>query len=218
MSLSHKITGKTILIVGGGLLQVPIIQTSKMMKLTTVVADMNGEAPGMKICDIPMVMSTKDIEGMVRESKKLSTKIKIDGVITAGTDASMTVAAVANALDLPGIRYVDAEAASNKVKMRERLKKAGIPLPGFAPVWSLSDTRDALEFLNFPLVMKPADNMGARGVIKVENREELQAAFKTRKKIFSYGRDDFRRIYARSGSFCGRSHLEWEFCNHWNRR
>ncbi|UOG39048.1 alpha-hydroxy-acid oxidizing protein [Leptospira noguchii] len=187
MSLSHKITGKTILIVGGGLLQVPIIQTAKMMKLTTVVADMNGEAPGMKICDVRMVMSTKDIEGMVRESKKLATKIKIDGVITAGTDASMTVAAVANALDLPGIRYVDAEAASNKVKMRERLKKAGIPLPGFAPVWSLSDTRDALEFLNFPLVMKPADNMGARGVIKVENREELQAAFKHAKKYSPTG-------------------------------
>lgn len=76
MSLSHKITGKTILIVGGGLLQVPIIQTSKMMKLTTVVADMNGEAPGMKICDIPMVMSTKDIEGMVRESKNSPLKSK----------------------------------------------------------------------------------------------------------------------------------------------
>lgn len=172
---------------GGGLLQVPIIQTARMMKLTTVVADMNGGAPGMKVCDIPMVMSTKDIEGMVRESKKLATKIKIDGVITAGTDASMTVAAVANALDLPGIRYVDAEAASNKVKMRERLKKAGIPLPGFAPVWSLSDTRDALEFLKFPLVMKPADNMGARGVIKVENREELQAAFKHAKKYSPTG-------------------------------
>ncbi|EMY13766.1 hypothetical protein LEP1GSC043_3780 [Leptospira weilii str. Ecochallenge] len=70
MSLSHKIAGKTILIVGGGLLQVPIIQTARMMKLTTVVADMNADAPGMKICDIPMVMSTKDIEGMVRESKK----------------------------------------------------------------------------------------------------------------------------------------------------
>ncbi|PJZ30091.1 alpha-hydroxy-acid oxidizing protein [Leptospira kmetyi] len=187
MSLSHKITGKTILIVGGGLLQVPIIQTARMMKLTTVVADMNGDALGMKICDVPMVMSTKDIEGMVRESKKLATKIKIDGVITAGTDASMTVAAVANALDLPGIRYVDAEAASNKVKMRERLKKAGIPLPGFAPVWSLSDTREALEFLKFPLVMKPADNMGARGVIKVENREELQAAFKHAKKYSPTG-------------------------------
>ncbi|WP_032927737.1 alpha-hydroxy-acid oxidizing protein [Leptospira santarosai] len=187
MSLSRKIAGKTILIVGGGLLQVPIIQTARMMKLTTVVADMNAQAPGMKICDVPMAMSTKDIEGMVRESKKLATKIKIDGVITAGTDASMTVAAVANALDLPGIRYVDAEAASNKVKMRERLKKAGIPLPGFAPVWSFSDTREALEFLKFPLVMKPADNMGARGVIKVETREELQAAFKHAKKYSPTG-------------------------------
>ncbi|MEI7011912.1 alpha-hydroxy-acid oxidizing protein [Leptospira licerasiae] len=186
-SVSKKIAGKTILIIGGGLLQVPIIQTAKTMLLRTVVADMNPEAPGLKICDLPLVMSTKDIEGMVREAKKLSTTTKIDGVITAGTDASMTVAAVANALDLPGIRFVDAEAASNKVKMRERLKKAGVPIPGFAPVWSIQDTRDALEFLQFPLVMKPADNMGARGVVKVNNREELQAAFKHAKKYSPTG-------------------------------
>lgn len=185
--MSKKISGKTILIIGGGLLQVPIIQTAKTMQLRTVVADMNSEAPGLKICDIPMIMSTKDIEGMVRESKRLASNIKIDGVITAGTDASMTVAAVANALDLPGIRFVDAEAASNKVKMRERLKKAGVPIPGFAPVWSIQDTRDALEFLQFPLVMKPADNMGARGVVKVNNREELQAAFKHAKKYSPTG-------------------------------
>ncbi|PJZ70320.1 dehydrogenase [Leptospira perolatii] len=185
--MSKKVSGKTILIVGGGLLQVPIIQTAKTMQLRTVVADMNPEAPGLKICDIPLVMSTKDIEGMVRETKKLSSTIKIHGVITAGTDASMTVAAVSNALDLPGIRFVDAEAASNKVKMRERLKKAGVPIPGFAAVWSIQDTRDALEFLKFPLVMKPADNMGARGVVKVGNREELQAAFKHAKKYSPTG-------------------------------
>ncbi|WP_039947954.1 alpha-hydroxy-acid oxidizing protein [Leptospira fainei] len=185
--MSRKVAGKTILIVGGGLLQVPIIQTAKTMQLRTIVADMNPEAPGLKICDLPLVMSTKDIEGMVRESKKLATTIKVDGVITAGTDASMTVAAVSNALDLPGIRFVDAEAASNKVKMRERLKKAGVPIPGFAAIWSIQDTRDALEFLKFPLVMKPADNMGARGVVKVNNREELQAAFKHAKKYSPTG-------------------------------
>ncbi|TGK09976.1 ATP-grasp domain-containing protein [Leptospira fletcheri] len=185
--MSKKVVGKTILIVGGGLLQVPIIQTAKTMQLRTIVADMNPQAPGLKICDIQMIMSTKDIEGMVRESKRLAATTKVDGVITAGTDASMTVAAVANALDLPGIRFVDAEAASNKVKMRERLKKAGVPIPGFAPIWSLQDTRDALEFLKFPLVMKPADNMGARGVVKVNNREELQAAFKHAKKYSPTG-------------------------------
>ncbi|EMY27363.1 phosphoribosylamine--glycine ligase-like protein [Leptospira interrogans serovar Australis str. 200703203] len=113
---------------------------------------------------------------------------------------------------------MDAEAASNKVKMRERLKKAGIPLPGFAPVWSLSDTRDALEFLNFPLVMKPADNMGARGVIKVENREELQAAFKHAKKYSPTGEMILEEYMP--GPEVSVDALTWNgnFGNHWNRR
>ncbi|MCE9500296.1 MAG: dehydrogenase, partial [Leptospira sp.] len=111
----------SLLIIGGGLLQVPIIQTAKTMRLRTIVADMNPESIGFKIADSSILMSTKDIEGMVREAKRFSEKEEIHGVMTAGTDASMTVAAVANALNLPGIRFVDAEAASNKIKMRKRL-------------------------------------------------------------------------------------------------
>jgi isopentenyl diphosphate isomerase/L-lactate dehydrogenase-like FMN-dependent dehydrogenase/biotin carboxylase len=178
---------KTILIIGAGMLQVPIIETAKSMGLTVVVADMNLDAPGMKIADFPIVMSTKDIEGMVRESKHFANQHPVNGVVTAGTDASMTVAAVANALDLPGIRYKDAEAATNKVKMRQRLEQHGVPIPKFAPVWSIQDARDALSFLSFPLVMKPADNMGARGVIKVSNREELHQAFKHSKQFCPSG-------------------------------
>lgn len=178
---------RTIFIIGGGLLQVPIIQTAKTMGLKVLVADMNPDCLGSKLADAFLAMSTKDLEGMVREAKKYSAHSPIHGVITAGTDASMTVAAVASALDLPGIRFVDAEAASNKVKMRKRLKEAGVPIPGFFPVWNIQDARDALDFLKFPLVMKPADNMGARGVIKVENRDELQAAFKHSKKFCPSG-------------------------------
>ena len=182
-----KIKGKTILIIGGGLLQVPVIETAKSMKLKVVVADMNPESPGFKIADEKMIMSTKDIEGMVREAKRFFEKEPVHGVMTAGTDASMTVAAVANALGLPGIRYVDAEAASNKVKMRKRLKEHNVPIPEFAPVWTIQDARDALDTLKFPLVIKPSDNMGARGVIKVNNREELHAAFKHAKKYSPTG-------------------------------
>lgn len=185
MSFQHR--GRTIFIIGGGLLQVPVIQTAKTMGLKTVVADMNPDALGFKISDFQIVMSTKDVEGMVREAKRFSEKHEIHAVITAGTDASMTVAAVANSLNLPGIRYVDAEAASNKIKMRKRLKEHNVPIPGFHPVWSIQDARDALDFLSFPLVMKPADNMGARGVIKVGNREELQLAFKHAKKFCPTG-------------------------------
>lgn len=176
-----------IFIIGGGLLQVPVIQTAKTMGLKTVVADMNPDSLGFKISDYQIIMSTKDVEGMVREAKRFSEKHGIHAVITAGTDASMTVAAVANSLNLPGIRYVDAEAASNKIKMRKRLKDHNVPIPGFYPIWSIQDARDALDFLSFPLVMKPADNMGARGVIKVTNREELQLAFKHAKKFCPTG-------------------------------
>lgn len=182
-----KIKGKTILIIGGGLLQVPLIETAKSMKLRVVVADMNPESLGFKLADEKIIMSTKDIEGMVRESKRFSEKEPVHAVITAGTDASMTVAAVANALGLPGIRYVDAEAASNKVKMRKRLKEFNVPIPNFAPIWTIQDARDALDYLKFPLVIKPSDNMGARGVIKVNNRDELHSAFKHAKKYSPTG-------------------------------
>ncbi len=183
----NRIKDKTILIIGGGLLQCPIIETARSMKLKTVVADMNLEAPGFEFAHSKITMSTKDIEGMVREAKKFAESEPIHAVITAGTDASMTVAAVANALNLPGIRFKDAEAASNKIKMRKRLKEFNVPIPEFAAIWNIQDARDALEFLNFPLVMKPADNMGARGVIKVSNREELHAAFKHAKKYSPTG-------------------------------
>jgi isopentenyl diphosphate isomerase/L-lactate dehydrogenase-like FMN-dependent dehydrogenase/biotin carboxylase len=183
----NQYKSKTILIIGGGLLQIPMIETALSMKLRVVVADMNPEAPGFKLAHEKIIMSTKDIEGMVREAKKFSEKSTIHAVITAGTDASMTVAAVANSLFLPGIRYIDAEACSNKVKMRKRLQEFGVPIPKFAPVWSIQDARDSLDFLKFPLVMKPSDNMGARGVIKVTNREELHSAFKHSKKYSPTG-------------------------------
>lgn len=182
-----SVEGKTILIIGGGLLQVPIIQTAKTMRLHTVVADMNPSSIGFQIADESIVMSTKDVEGMVRESKKFAQNSPIHGVITAGTDASMTVAAVASALQLPGIRFVDAEAASNKVKMRQRLKEFGMPIPRFAAVWSLLDAKEALDSLTFPLVMKPADNMGARGVIKVNHKEDLPSAFRHAKRFCPTG-------------------------------
>ncbi|MCW7492917.1 alpha-hydroxy-acid oxidizing protein [Leptospira sp. 2 VSF19] len=182
-----SVEGKTILIIGGGLLQVPIIQTAKTMRLHTVVADMNPSSIGFQIADEAIVMSTKDVEGMVRESKKFAQNSPIHGVITAGTDASMTVAAVASALQLPGIRFVDAEAASNKVKMRQRLKEFGMPIPRFAAVWSLQDAKDALDSLTFPLVMKPADNMGARGVIKVNHKDDLPTAFRHAKRFCPTG-------------------------------
>lgn len=189
--MRHKTRGKnvkkTIMIIGGGLLQTPAIDTAKKMGYQVIVTDYNPEAIGMKHADIPIVMSTRDIQGSVRIAKQQNEITPISGVLTVGTDASQTVAAVANALNLPGIRFEDAEAATNKIKMRMRFKEHNVPSPAFLPVWSLSDAKKACKILGFPLVIKPSDNMGARGVIKIENANQISDAFKFAKSASPSG-------------------------------
>jgi biotin carboxylase/NAD(P)H-dependent flavin oxidoreductase YrpB (nitropropane dioxygenase family) len=178
---------KTIMIIGGGLLQVPLIHTARKMGHHVIVTDYNPDAIGMKDADIPIVMSTRDIEGSVRIAKKQNELTPISAVLTVGTDASMTVAAVANALNLPGIKYEDAEAATNKIKMRVRFKEHNVPSPDFVPVWSLKDAKKACKTLRFPVVIKPSDNMGGRGVMRVDNNNEIADAFQFAKSASPSG-------------------------------
>lgn len=178
---------QTIMVIGGGLLQLPVIIQAKKMGLQVIVTDYNPEAIGMKDADIPIVMSTRDVEGSVRVARIQNQVTPIFAVLTVGTDASMTVAAVASALNLPGIKFDDAEAATNKIKMRQRFLDHGVPSPPFMPVWSLKEAKEAFRKLKAPLVIKPADNMGARGVIRVDDRNELPDAFRFAKNASPSG-------------------------------
>ena len=70
--------------------------------------------------------------------------------MTVGTGASQTVAAVANALNLPGIPFEVAERATDKIKMRRWLNKKGVAVPQFRAVWTIGDLREAVaEMLLF---------------------------------------------------------------------
>ncbi len=178
---------KTVMIIGGGLLQVPAIQEAKKMGMQVIVTDYNPNAQGMRYADIPIVMSTRDIEGSVRVARAQNDITPISAVLTVGTDASMTVSAVANALCLPGIKFEDAEAATNKIKMRTRFREHGVPSPAFYPVWSLSDAKKACEELGLPVVLKPSDNMGARGVMRIDNKNQLGDAFTSAKNASPSG-------------------------------
>ena len=135
---------KNLIVIGGGILQVPLIETALEMGLAPVVFDMSESAPGMQLAERRVLMSTRDIDGCVREARKLRELMPLHGAITAGTDASRSVAAIAGALELPGIRFADAEAASNKVLMRKRLRKHSVPVPDFASVWSVKEAREAM--------------------------------------------------------------------------
>ncbi|MBP7652181.1 alpha-hydroxy-acid oxidizing protein [Candidatus Dependentiae bacterium] len=178
---------KTLMIIGAGIMQEPAIRIARDMGLKTIVLDYDSSAIGMQIADIPIVMSTKDIEGAVRVAKNYSGYMKIDGVITVGTDASMTVAAVSNALGLPGLKFEVAERATNKIKMRHAFKKHKVPSPDFYGIWTYDEAIRFSNKLGFPLVIKPSDNMGARGVKKVSNEDELFGAFSEAKSASPSG-------------------------------
>ena len=178
---------KRIIIIGAGLLQTPAIKISKELGLFTIVFDYNKDATGMKLADLPVIASTRDIEGCVRSAKNIAEKMKIDAVITVGTDASSTVASVQAALELPGNKFEDAYAATNKIRMRERFRKHNIAQPDFYPIWSYEEALSAFKKLTKPVVIKPADNMGARGVMKIEKEEHLLNGFNRAKSASPSG-------------------------------
>ena len=185
MPIKHP---KHLLIIGGGVFQVPAIKTAKSMALKVVVTDYNPEAEGMLLADYPIEVSTRNINLTVNIAKQFHRSCPLDGVMTVGTDASQTVAAVADALNLPGIPFEVAERATDKIKMRQVLKEKGVPVPDFRPIWTLEECQQAIQDMPLPLVIKPCDNMGARGVRKIERLDDLISAFREAKEASISGK------------------------------
>jgi biotin carboxylase len=97
-------------------------------------------------------------------------KHKIDGVMTLASDMPMrTVAAVAKELNLIGITEDTALKATNKACMRDALKQAGVPIPIFYRVSNRAEHTVAVSKFKSPFIVKPADNSGSRGIVKIEN-------------------------------------------------
>jgi biotin carboxylase len=89
---------------------------------------------------------------------------------------------------LPGIKVEAAEHATNKECMRERFKEKSVPHPHFFCTSSLEEAFSMCRKLRYPVVIKPVDNMGARGVRRIEKEDELEDAFYKALSFSSKGR------------------------------
>ncbi|MDR3140042.1 MAG: ATP-grasp domain-containing protein [Treponema sp.] len=161
-----------ILILGAGVMQGPAIRIAKEMGLETVVVDADPQAPLAAQADRFERIDLKDKEGIEALGRSLIAQGGLSGVMTAGTDFSPTVAWVAEKLSLPGIPYETALDAQDKERMRRRFKAAGVPSPEFTILTSPPGEDFALPFA-YPVVVKPVDNMGARGCRRADTPEEL---------------------------------------------
>ena len=165
---------KTILILGGGIMQIPSVRIARRKGWKIIVTARDFLAEVRALADHVEAIDLRDKEAMVMAAERYRDRFGLDGVFTAGTDFSTTVAWVAEKLGLPGIPYRVALAATDKAKMRAVFKEKGVPCPGFYTVSGVDEW--APKNLSYPLVAKPVDNMGARGVRRVNDSKELEEA------------------------------------------
>lgn len=167
-----------VLILGGGVMQLPALEAARRLGLQVHLADGNCGCPGVPHSDMFHHVDLADIPGLIAAAGTIE---NLRGVFTAGTDFSYSVACVARACRLPGIPPDAALRASSKGIMRDALQAAGVAVPRYvrvAPgaVETIIRSRDLPEGLSFPVVVKPVDNMGARGVVLCSSPAELPAA------------------------------------------
>lgn len=179
---------KKLMILGASILQLPAILTAKKMGIHVIAVDMNPEAIGFSETHIDKeVISTIDTPKVLEAARKH----RIDGIMTLASDMPMcTVAAVAKEMGLIGITEDTAVKATNKAAMRCALQQAGVPIPKYYKVSNQAEYKQAVKAMNGSFVVKPADNSGSRGIIKVENNNDanrLEEAY----------------AYSRSYSRCG---------------
>lgn len=164
---------KSILLLGAGIEQMAAIRLAQGMGLYTIAADGNPHAPGLQIADRSFCLNIRDIEAVTN----LARRERVDGVFSHAVEIPHVVAAVAKAAGLPGLDPAVALRATNKRSRYECLAAHHVPCPRHEIGTSLGRARELARDIGFPVVMKPLDNAGARGVSIVRTREEVERGF-----------------------------------------
>ena len=163
----------TIMILGAGIMQIPAIKIAKDEGWKVICADGDKNAPAVNNVDLFLHIDLRDITGLEEAARELKETEGLDGVFTAGTDFSTSVAWIAEKLDLPGISYYTALNATDKIRMRSCFKRDNVASPDYIELSGEMDFQKEIESLKYPMVVKPVDSMGARGVRRIDSDSEL---------------------------------------------
>lgn len=130
-------------------------------------------------------------EAFIQAVRAENQRWPFDGLLALG-DRPAVFAALANeALCLSGHPPVAARRSGNKLETRKRFADAGLPCPVFREMSLESALDPALAEREFPCVVKPLALSGSRGVIRVDNPEELAAAIQRVRRLLA--RADIRQ-------------------------
>lgn len=165
---------KKVMFIGAGRHQLRGIQKAKEMGLFVIATDGDSTAPGLGLADMSYVLDVKDIEANLDIAKKNS----IDGVLAVASEVSLkTVGTITEKLSLPGSNLSVIDRCTDKGLMRDSFLKGGVASPKSYAVYSYEEALEKANKIQYPVVIKPADNAGSRGVRMVCAEQDLKEAY-----------------------------------------
>lgn len=165
-------------------MQLPAIKYAREQNYYTILCDYLPDNPGQYYSNEYHCVSTTDKEAILDIAKKSN----IDGILAYISDsASPTAAYVANKLNLTSYPYESVQILTKKDLFRHFLLENGFNCPRAEGFRTIKDARKNLHKFYFPLIIKPVDSSGSRGVSKINNVEEFDAAFEY---AISYSREN----------------------------
>ena len=158
---------KAVLIFGVGPLQQSIINRAKKMGLYTVGIDPCEDATCSRDVDAFEVVGGQNYEGTCAVVEKYG----IDAIVTAATDKPLVMMArIAEKYGFPFYSVETAQWSTDKFQMKQRFELGDVPHAKGRLVKSVDETDDMV----YPVIVKPCDNSGSRGVKLCRTKEELE--------------------------------------------
>lgn len=172
--MGDLLRSRRVMIIGASEFQMPGIVKAKAMGAYVVATDRREDAPGMRVADAGVYVGSDETERLLEVAREY----QVDAVMTTTSDLAVPgVAAVCEALGLPGPTREAARMGRDKGYMRERLREMGLPSPRFRTVESFKAFAAAAGEMGFPFILKPVDGASSRGVKKVLEETDLKEAY-----------------------------------------
>lgn len=174
---------KRVLMLGGSIYQTYAIKEAVRQGHYVITCDYLPDNPGHKFAHEYHNVSTTDKEAVL----ELARKLKVDGVVAYASDpAAPTAAYVCEKLGLPTSPYKSVEILSKKHLFRRYLAEHGFNVPKARSYVKYEDALAEINDFQFPVMVKPVDSSGSKGINKLTDKSQLKAFVED---ALSYSRD-----------------------------
>lgn len=165
---------KKLMLLGGLRYLKPVIDAAHKQGYYVITADYLPNNIAHKWSDEYCNVSIIDKEAVLREAQRL----KIDGIMSFACDPGVVAASyVQNKMGLPSFGpFESVEILQNKDKFRAFLTKNGFNVPQAKGFDSVEAAMQEIYWYPWPVIVKPTDAAGSKGVTRVDKAEDLKPA------------------------------------------